>query len=268
MIYYIWYPSGGFGHYINSVLSLYGNNFVRPKHKHSFGSTGDSHYLDLVLPKYFQNTWKHDLSYIDPSKNYSMLIDNGINDESEVFIDCISAGKVIKICYSDQLWPVVAKTQIIKASRDTLDNQLKVDHRWPERKPWSIREKYFLYLRDHELRHAWRPSEKYDSLDLQVLLDYEDLYRTLSTLGILCDHFGDFHASMLEKNHQFFSGIIYSRQIIKALKDNRSMDIGHITSLWDQAVINYFIYLEFDFEIPANTYADWFTNTEEMLRLI
>ena len=33
MIYCVWYPSGGFGHFINAVISLYGVDFKRPKNK-------------------------------------------------------------------------------------------------------------------------------------------------------------------------------------------------------------------------------------------
>ena len=31
MIYCVQYPSGGFGHFINAILTLHGVEFVRPK---------------------------------------------------------------------------------------------------------------------------------------------------------------------------------------------------------------------------------------------
>ena len=43
MIYCVWYPSGGFGHYIGATLSLYGKNFARPKKDLTFNANGDSH---------------------------------------------------------------------------------------------------------------------------------------------------------------------------------------------------------------------------------
>lgn len=268
MIYCIWYPSGGFGHYINSVMSWHGCNFIRPKNKPSFGSNGNSHQMDLVLPTCFKNTWDYDSSLVDPNKNYSVLIDNGINDESKNFIKFFKDSKIIKICYSDQTWPIVAKTQIIKASHDTLENQLIVDENWPCRDAWAIREKYFLYLRDHTLRHAWRPTENCNFLNLRALLDYKEFVNELQALGIICDNFSELHTSMLEKNYQYFSGVLNAEKIIAALKNNQYLDISNITDLWDQAVINYFIQIEFGVEVPANTYANWFTDTKEMIQLL
>ena len=38
----VWYPAGGFGHFVNSILTLYGDGFVRPAHKQfDVGASGD-----------------------------------------------------------------------------------------------------------------------------------------------------------------------------------------------------------------------------------
>ena len=43
MIYCVWYPSGGFGHFINAVLTLYSKDFEVPHNDYSnwFTNTDD-----------------------------------------------------------------------------------------------------------------------------------------------------------------------------------------------------------------------------------
>ena len=78
MIYCIWYPSGGFGHFVNAILTLHGKNFVRPNKKlMNFSPDGNSHTLDLVVPKYHYNSWPGGIEFLN-DKNYCVLIDNGI----------------------------------------------------------------------------------------------------------------------------------------------------------------------------------------------
>jgi hypothetical protein len=73
MIYCVWYPSGGFGHFINAVLTLHGENFARPKkQQYSFSSSGDSHQLELAAPKFFKNPNNYSFDF-DSTLNYSVL---------------------------------------------------------------------------------------------------------------------------------------------------------------------------------------------------
>jgi len=268
MIYCIWYPSGGFGHYINTILSVYGKDFKRPKNKVAFGSTGDLHQVDLVLKKYKHNPDEYQLPSVSPDTNYSVLIDNGINDESDRFKDFFRGQKIIKICYTDRSWPVVAQTAIIKAMTTDLSRELSLDENWPNCQDWAVREKYFLYLRDHFLRYKWRHDSECDTVSLDCFFNYESLAATLSKIGIVFDPFYDFHQSMLSANQKYFSGVIWAEKVLDALKTNQNMDLSRITSLWDQAVINYFIHKEFGIEIPANDYAHWFADTHEIKHLL
>lgn len=268
MIYCVWYPSGGFGHFVNAILSLHGNNFARPTKSVVFGKTGDLHQLDLVLPKYFHNQ-QYQLPLTDSNKNYSVLVDNGINDESmnfkKVFTD---SAKIVKICYDDHSWPIIAKTLINKAMKTELDSELSLGSDWPVQCPWAIREKYFLYLRDHPLRKCWHSDPTVFSLSIDTLLNYRDLKNSLATFRIECSNFENLHHSMLLNNLSYLSGVRYADSVISAIHNNVHMSLDHITDLWDQAVINYFIQHNFNFEVPANTYANWFSNTSEIIKLI
>lgn len=267
MIYCIWYPSGGFGHFINAVLTLHGDNFVRPTKTIKFSETGDLHDLDLVLPKYYHNC-EYKLEYTDPSKNYCVLVDNGINNNSTKFKNLFIGSKIIKICYNDRSWPIIAKTLIVKAMHSNLNSELPLGSNWPSTENWAVREKYFLYLRDHPFRYMWQPSHDCDVLYMDSLFNYTVLMDSLSVLGIDCDNFETLHQTMLDANLSYFSSVFYADKIIKAIETNQHIDISDITDLWDQAVVNYFIQIKFGIEIPANTHADWFTNTQEINKLL
>ena len=147
-IYCVWYPSGGFGHFVNAILTLHGDNFVRPKKSLEFSSTGDSHSLDLIVPKYLHECWLGNIEFVN-NQNYCVLIDNGINNESDNFKNTFANATVIKICYSNHSWPVVARTMIEKAMQSTIQQQLPVDQ-WESDEPWTRREKYFLYLQERQ----------------------------------------------------------------------------------------------------------------------
>ena len=95
MIYCVWYPSGGFGHYINAVLSIYGQGFKRPENQLAFSDTGDSHSLNLIAPKYYHDPISYQYNF-DPSLNYSVLIDNGINNEGRKFKFFFQEQKLLK----------------------------------------------------------------------------------------------------------------------------------------------------------------------------
>ena len=96
MIYCIWYPSGGFGHFVNAAISMYGEGFKRPKQSFVFSRSGNSHALDLVAPKFYPTTVHYDYEF-DTDFNYTVLVDTGINNESTAFEDSFNDHKVIKI---------------------------------------------------------------------------------------------------------------------------------------------------------------------------
>jgi hypothetical protein len=127
MIYCVWYPSGGFGHFINAVLTLHGDNFVRPSNSLKFSKTGDSHNLNLVVPKYLHECWPGGIEFLN-DKNYCVLIDNGIDNESTKFKSIFLNSTIIKICYTDRTWPIIARTMIDKAMKSSIEQQLPTDN--------------------------------------------------------------------------------------------------------------------------------------------
>jgi uncharacterized protein YegP (UPF0339 family) len=266
MIYCVWYPSGGFGHFVNAILTLHGQNFVRPGKSLKFSTNGNSHNLDLVVPKYFKDCWPGSIEFVD-SKNYCVLVDNGINNESTQFKSQFPDSTVVKICYSDYSWPVVARTMIEKAMRSSIDTQLPVDHNWHADETWARREKYFLFLRDHAFRYAWKANNE-NSIDVsEIYLDYEECFAIINSVA-KTDHFADLWIEWRKANAKYIDPVITAMSVLSCVAAKVSEDLTHIDDVWTQAVIYYYIWVRYNVEIPHNDFADFFTNTDQIQELV
>lgn len=267
MIYGIWYPSGGFGHFINAVISLSGKQFCRPNDVFKLGDNGNCHATSLVLPKYrasSKSSWY--LPSTDPNLHYTVLIDNGINNENKEFFPPIPTLKIIKICYDDRSWPVVAKTCIIKAMCSSLAKEVAIDdNKWPSNSDWAQREKFFLFLRDHEFRHQWRPDSEFDSIPIQSLFTYENMRKVLEELGIETEDFAEIWQQWFDHNRYYLSPVIIANRVMQSIRLNQDQDLSFIDDVWDQAVIYYFIWLEFAKEVPHNDFQNFFKNTQQIV---
>lgn len=261
MIYCIWYPSGGFGHFINGVLTLHGNGFKRPTNDITFSKNGNSHGLNLVAPKY---TPGYDYKF-DPNYNYSVLVDQGINSTSRDFISEFPDAKIIKVCYTDSSWPIVAKTMIDKAMQSSIEQEAAVDpEAWTSTEPWAQREKYFLFLRDHPLRTAWRPESSIDCIVVNDLLNYTRLQYTIKRTGIELSEFKNLWNNWYTHNERYFVPIAIAEQVLEKIKHKEGLDLTHITDVWTQAVIYYYIWTEFDKEVPHNDFENFFSDVSQI----
>lgn len=264
MIFCIWYPSGGFGHFVNSILNLYGKGFKRPVGQLRFSKTGDSHNLDLVAPKYTGATVGYHYNF-DPEYNYSVLIDLGINSSNCNFIKAFPESKIIKICYNDASWPIVAQTMINKAMKSTIQIELAIDPvLWSTTDSWAQREKYFLFLRDHSLRRAWRNEDGINCFPIDCLLDYNNFKNTIEGVGLELLEFKDVWNEWYNHNKSYFVPVVKAHQVITHIESNENIDLTNITDLWTQAVIYYFIWLKFEKEVPHNDFQNFFYDTNQI----
>jgi hypothetical protein len=265
MIYCIWYPSGGFGHFINGILSLHGKDFLRPAGLNlTFSNNGNAHALDLIAPKYYHDPVNYVFEF-DNQFNYSVLIDNGINNQSDLFKSVFPTACVIKICYTDQTWPIIARTMIDKAMDSSIIKELPIDADcWPTSEPWAVREKYFLFLRDHQLRHAWKPDQIDQELLIDDMLEYSQLFKKLCNFKIVLSDFHTLWNTWINANKKYHAPIFNAKLIINAVKNNINFSIDYINDVWEQAVIYYYIWIVYNFEVPHNDHADWFTNTKDI----
>lgn len=267
MIYCIWYPSGGFGHFINAVITTKGREFARPKKSLVIDSLGTSHNLDLVMPVYREGQ-PYIMPKLDPALHYSVLIDNGIANNSANFLTVFKNSVPIKICYDDYTWPVIANTCVIKAMNDTLENQILSDlSAWDGCvTDWVKREKFFLFLRDHPLRHAWKSDNSIKSIEISDIKNYINLKNNLNEIGIILDDFREIWTSWREENKSYFDPVDTAKRILDQIKTKTPADLSHITDIWTQAVIYYYLWLTYQREVPHNDYANFFMDTREIVR--
>ena len=270
MIYCVWYPSGGFGHFINGILTLYGKKFKRPNNNIKFSLTGDSHSLDLVAPKYTATTTNYNYEF-DLNYNYSVLVDLGINSDNSNFMLAFSKAKIIKMCYTDTSWPVVAMTMINKAMKSTIESEVPVDSvLWNSNEAWARREKYFLFLRDHHLRNAWpiETDSNIKCITIDLLVNYIKLKDALEDAGPELSNFEDIWNKWYLHNKKYFVPILQAKQVLEKIKNSEDFDLTNFTDVWTQAVIYYFIWLEWDKEVPHNDFANFFSNTSQITKWI
>ena len=70
------------------------------------------------------------------------------------------------------------------------DQEVAIDcNKWNTTAIWAQREKYFLFLRDHPLRLAWRHDVDCDNIDIDDMLNYEKFYKKIIAIGIDIDAF-------------------------------------------------------------------------------
>lgn len=265
MIYCVWYPSGGFGTFITTILSTFGNNFIRPNHSDfKFSSDGNSHLLRSDIPVY-RNTESYKFDF-DHETNYAVLVDNGIDNQSDKFFHEFPGAMKIKICYTDFTWPVVANTFIVKAMQSTPELVLPVEvDKWDQsEEDWVKREKFFLFLKEHAFRYYWKPQENSFHLEISDIRNYDKLKNQIESMGIVLDDFRDFWNSWYELNSRYFTPVDQALAIIDSIKNNTNYDLSAITNLWDQAVIYYILWITYNKEIPHYDYADFFKDSNEI----
>jgi hypothetical protein len=201
----------------------------------------------------------------DPDCNYSVLIDQGINSTSRDFMLEFPDARVIKVCYTDSSWPVVAMTMIGKAMQSSIEQEIAVDPGlWASTEPWTQREKYFLFLRDHPLRTAWQPESGIDCVLVNDLLDSHGLKHTIERIGIELSEFKDLWNNWYMNNNRYFVSVSVAEQILSKIEHKEAFDLTHITDVWTQAVIYYYIWTEFGKEVPHNDFENFFSNVDQI----
>jgi hypothetical protein len=118
------------------------------------------------------------------------------------------------------------------------------------------------------LRSAWKPNGIDFTLEIDDIIEYADLLVALGSCGIELDSFNDIWKQWQAANQKYITPIHDAKTIINCVKNNVSFDLEHIIDVWNQAVIYYYIWLEFGIEVPHNNYSNWFANTQEIVIML
>jgi hypothetical protein len=155
---------------------------------------------------------------------------------------------------------------IEKAMNSTIEAQLPVDE-WTTNEPWAQREKYFLFLRDHDLRLAWRSTDENDLHIDEMYEDYEEFFGILNSL-VKIEWCEDLWSEWRMANDKYINPVKTARKIIDHVTAQWPMDLSAVTDIWTQSVVYYYIWLKFGIEVPHNDYADFFCDTKQIIELV
>ena len=275
----IQYPSGGFGHFVHVVLSSFCDNIEGQAQQYKFGPSGNSHDYPMALPKYLNTQFKideyHQTLKLLSNEYATILVDAGIENDSDEFKKFINPYLSIRICYDDWAWPLLSKMfytrclGIQKKNDPGIENWIMPeDNKWYDPQvTWAIREKYFLYLRDHEFRYKWRPATGYATLPLKEILNYNSFY-TILNQWFNVNKFEDFYKQWHNTNKEQFAFYFDCLHIINCVENKQSLDLSNIDDLFVQAVVYYYIWIKYNFEVPHNDYSNWFTNTDDIVTML
>jgi len=155
---------------------------------------------------------------------------------------------------------------IEKTMKSSIDKQLPTDN-WDTSAPWAQREKYFLFLRDHDLRHAWRSTDD-SALYIEELYENYDEFFNIVNSFVKIEQCEDLWMQWRKSNAVYIDPVVIAKNIVGDVLAKWSTDLTHIKDVWTQAVVYYYIWLKFGIEVPHNDFADFFSNTKQIIELV
>jgi hypothetical protein len=257
MIYCVWYPSGGFGHYVNAVLNLHGDNFKRTNSVLNFDSEGRSHQYQTTAPKYMHSQGHYNYKF-DPSINDVVLIDNGIGNPDVKWKDFFPDTTIIKICYNDQSWPLIMQTYAIKAMRKSIAEHYKL----PDTNDIdTLRTSYLDVLLNNRIRYYYKPDPGCLNLEISDLFEYNKFKSKLESFGIVLSEFKTLWDRWYAANAVYLMPLETAKQVVDDVKNRNLQDLS-IQDPLTQAITLFYLRLE----NPNITMPDtFFTNTQQII---
>ena len=281
---FIHYPSGGYGFYLTRLINRYISGIVRVDDTFEFDSLGTSHSLPLVYGHVHWNKNRgFDPNSYDPRYHDSIVSGNnvlvpycpGINDDriSET-LEFFPQSRLIRLWYDDKTWPLVFFNTIVKALEGSVNKDVFFDPtRFGSSSDWARRENFSLLFENHPLRMAWKAKTHDRVHNINILSLLTDTENSLQDIAaFLGQSLQANHMDMQSKHQKFLqhnSMTVLHLEILTLLDDLRPNRALHwVPDLFWQAVINFYIKQRFGFEVPCNTYSDWFDNTEQIVIML
>jgi hypothetical protein len=97
--------------------------------------------------------------------------------------------------------------------------------------------------------------------------DYDEFFYTVNSI-VKLNWCKDLWSKWRTANATYIDPIKDAKSVLNYVKMQCSSDLTHITDIWTQAVVYYYIWLEFGIEVPHNDYANWFTNTNDIVIML
>ena len=101
----------------------------------------------------------------------------------------------------------------------------------------------------------------------ELYQDYDDCH-TLLNATVEIEDFYPLWKEWRLANAKYIDPVITANAVLSCVLTKESEDLTHITDIWTQGVIYYYIWLKFNIEVPHNDFADFFTNTDQIKELV
>jgi len=261
-MYYIHYPSGGFGHFMVQMASICFEDVFCPQEYSTFGKDGNSHSYPLHY-----RTWSHlDPVYVE-KKYYDIgkpgdkigicLIDSGIHDDKDKGFP-----NTIKMCIDDWARSIVFQTCKEKAELSNFDFVGE---------DYEIREQFSLAYHNADPNfciNKWQPT------DFTININISDLFfNPTRIIAQLTPHFGycnhgkfwTLWNEFCEANKKYYQAQHLVNRVSFALQSNFDFEFTKEYTLHDQGYLIYWLERQYNIkEIPPYDYRHWFKNTQEI----
>jgi hypothetical protein len=272
------YPAGGFGNFILHVLTEYTKETVKVDARFRFSTNGNSHSTNKYTNIYYHDpgTYIPSIS-VDPKNNRILVLcDNGIiNDSYDKLSIIFPNAQIVRVIIDDAVRPIIYKTCITKAllSDVLTETTNQVIDNWGVIEDYAVRENFTLLY--HQWPFHWNASSKNNviNVSLENLINnpVDTISETATALGLTIRHkdkLTKFCNEWTMANKQYFEVYTDWAQIDRALTEQKSIPLTHITNIHDQGYINYCIERKFNVIIPVYDYKEWFSNTQEILDMV
>jgi len=272
MMYFLHYPSGGFGHYMLQMLSICFDSVFCPQVEAEFSNDGNSHSYPLHY-----KTWLHRKEFdIIPFHNFGnfhsiCLIDSGIDDDDLNYVfEKYPDALVIRMCIDTNSKSIVNQTCKFKAERSEWDFYSDLD--WERREQFTIAYHYAEKNPDYFLNN-FQPDSRCINIKISDLfLNTERLLGQLTSEFGNCDYtkFNMVHSKFLQANEKHARGMTLVNRVTEALQSGADFDIDpNDYSLHDQGYLIFCLERQYNIsEIPPYDYRDWFSSMTDIRKCL
>jgi hypothetical protein len=263
-MYYIHYPSGGFGHFILQMSSICFDDVFCPQETSTFSGTGNSHSYPLHCKTWFLNNPFIKENYYDfKDKKSICLIDSGIDDYKDRGMK-----NTIRMCIDKDARSIVYQTCREKAER--LDFNFDLEE-------YQIREQFSLAYH-HIDKNPNFYLNVWDKTSTTTNINISDLFfNPIRVITQLEPHFGKCNRGkfwnlwneFITANYKYYQAQHLVNRVKYALEADFDFEFTKNYSLHDQGYLVYWLEKQYNIqEIPPYDYKHWFKNTQEVRQMI
>lgn len=273
----IHYPSGGFGHFMNALLSLCTDEFYVADSGIDFSNSGDSHSFLLSAVKWARTNPDYKFTPFDwaqgLNRRHIVLVDLGIvNDSHTTVRKKFKQNYIVRMCIDQPARSIVYQTCLYKAQKKEFEFEYDAD--WQRREEFTKQYQYCDESQDYFLNN-FQPVDDQNVVNVLISWLFTDFDLVLSTLEvgldveIRRDQARELHRQFLLVNGRYATGLFWANRILASLDDGSNLDLSDCNTLHDQGYINYLLAKRYQIpEIPAYDYRDWFANTAQISTFI